>query len=136
MSRRAIRTRLIALTGATAFIAFASACGVVGNNGVERIAPPGALLATVPSSTDPTTSEAATSTSGAATTAVAVQTEPVRLYFIASGHLTYVATPLPSVIDDRRAVRAGRADGLATLDTRACKDRGLLQEVIATARRA
>ena len=71
MSRRGIRTRLIALTGATAFIAFASACGVVGNNGVERIAPPGALLATVPSSTDPTTSEAATSTSGAATTTVA-----------------------------------------------------------------
>ena len=109
LTLRSIRPRLVALSGLAAFIALGSACGVVGNNGVERIAPPGALLATVPSSTDPTTSEAATSTSGAATTAVAVQTEPVRLYFIASGHLTYVATPLASPVSLEQILAALQA---------------------------
>jgi spore germination protein GerM len=95
MSRSQLR--LITISAAALLTGGIASCGVVGTNGVERIAPPPPLLATVPTSTAPSTS-AATSTSGVATTTAVVQTEPVRLYFVASGHLTYVATPLPSPV--------------------------------------
>jgi spore germination protein GerM len=106
--------RMLTLTGVAMLAAAVASCGVVGANGVERIAPPAPLLATLPTSTEPATSAAATSTSDAATTTVVVQTEPVRLYFIASGHLTYVATPLPSPVTLEQilaALQAGPPEG-------------------------
>jgi spore germination protein GerM len=53
-----------------------------------------AFVAVVPVAST-TTTELISTTSALVPTTV-VQTEPVRLYFIASGQLTYVATPLPA----------------------------------------
>jgi hypothetical protein len=73
------------------------ACTVVGDGKVARINPPAGLDDTLPSSTtsSTTTTELVSTTSALLPTTI-VQTEPVRLYFIASGQLTYVATPLPA----------------------------------------
>lgn len=101
-----MKLRLVPLGAVFIGSSIATACGVVGNNGVERISPPGALSVTLPASTEPSTTVAATSTSGLATTTVAIQTEPVRLYFITSGRLTYVATPLASPVSLTQIVAA------------------------------
>lgn len=87
-------------------LAFAIAsCSVVDDRSVEPVDPPFGLDDTlaVPTSdpasdtTDPTGSGASTSVAPA-TTEPPVQTEQVRLYFIASGRLTYVAAQLPSPV--------------------------------------
>lgn len=106
-----MRTRLVTLAAITTLTA---ACGVVGNSGVERISPPGALTVTLPATTEPSTTMSATSTSGVATTTAPIQTEPVRLYFITSGRLTYVAAPLASPVSLTQilaALQAGPPEG-------------------------
>lgn len=104
-----MRTRLVTLAVLAGIASLAGACGVVGNSGVERISPPGALTGTLPASTEPSTTLPATSTSGLATTTAAIQTESVRLYFITSGRLTYVATPLASPVSLAQIVAALQA---------------------------
>ena len=75
-------------------------CSVVDDGAVDRIDPPFGLDDTLAPTTTlaSTTTELATTTTGLATTTTQVQTEQVRLYFIASGQLTYVLTPLPSPV--------------------------------------
>jgi len=81
--------------------AVVAGCSVVDDKGgVERIDPPFGLDDTLAPTTTvaATTTELATTTTGLVTTTTQVQTEPVRLYFIASGQLTYVLTGLPSPV--------------------------------------
>ena len=80
-----------------------SACSVVDDGKVGRIDPPGGLDDTLPATTTSTTTMPDTSTTGVNPSTTLVQTEPVRLYFIASGQLSYVTVPIatpvvPSVI--------------------------------------
>jgi hypothetical protein len=72
------------------------ACGVVDEGKVERIDPQFGLDDTLPTTTviETTTTQLATTTTGLETTTTQVQTEPVDLYFVASGQLTYVQQPL------------------------------------------
>ena len=98
--------RRVASIGTLVAIALAS-CSVVDDRSVEPVDPPFGLDDTVATS-DPTTDPSSDTTdpagSGAstsvapATTEPPVQTEQVRLYFIASGRLTYVAAQLPSPV--------------------------------------
>ena len=82
--------------------ATAVACSVVGDGKVERIQPQFGLDDTLPSSTSilTTTSLFETTTTGVETTTTTPQpqTEDVRLYFVASGQLTYVLQPLASPV--------------------------------------
>lgn len=97
--RVAMRAR--ALIGSTVVVIGAVACGVVDDGRVEPVSPPFGLSATLaPTTTGSTTTTAAvdTTTVDTATTAPAVQTEQVRLYFVASGQLTYVVAQLPSPV--------------------------------------
>ena len=88
-----------------------TACSVVGDATVEPIDPPFGLADTVASSTvaSTTTSIAPSTTEGLATTEPPVQTEQVRLYFIASGRLTYVAVQLPTPVVPAQLVAALQA---------------------------
>ena len=78
----------------------AVACSVVDDGKVERIDPQFGLDNTLPSSTSiaTTTSLFETTTTGLETTTTQVQSEEVRLYFVASGQLTYVSKPLASPV--------------------------------------
>lgn len=86
----------------------AVACSVVDDGKVERIDPPFALDDTLPSSTsiETTTTQLATTTTGLETTTTIVQTEQVRLYFVASGQLTYVLQPLASPVTFQQIIAA------------------------------
>ncbi|MFZ9628693.1 MAG: GerMN domain-containing protein [Ilumatobacteraceae bacterium] len=88
-----------------------TACRVVGEGRVESVDPPFGLADTVVSSTlaSTTTSIAPATTEGLATTEPPVQTEQVRLYFIASGRLTYVAVQLPTPVVPAQLVAALQA---------------------------
>ena len=80
----------------------AVACSVVDDGKVERIQPQFGLDDTLPSSTSIATSISLfeTTTTGLETTTTAPQpqTEAVRLYYVASGQLTYVSQPLASPV--------------------------------------
>ena len=80
----------------------AVACSVVDSGKVERIQPQFGLDDTLPSSTsiDTTIALFETTTTGLETTTTAPQpqTEAVRLYYVASGQLTYVSQPLASPV--------------------------------------
>jgi hypothetical protein len=92
-----MRGRLMIFLTAVLVAAVTVACGVVGNGAVDRVNPPAGLDQTIPTtSTAPPTTMAATSTSGLQTTTTQVQTEQVRLYFIASGQLVQVTNALPA----------------------------------------
>ena len=93
MHRRLVATAAIAVFVTVA----AAACSVVDDGKVDRINPPGGLANTLPSTTS-STIPSGTSTTGLETSTSLVQTELVRLYFIASGKLTYVNQPLPSPV--------------------------------------
>ncbi|MEI8238555.1 MAG: GerMN domain-containing protein [Actinomycetota bacterium] len=115
MQRRAIvlTTALVLVTPVVAV-----ACGVVGNGSVERINPPAVLSQTIPTTTTttPATTQAATSTSGLQSTTTQVQTEQVRLYFIASGQLNAVSAPLAtpaSLAQIMAALQGGPPEGSA-----------------------
>lgn len=88
-----------------------TACSVVGDGAVDAIDPPFGLADTVVSSTlaSTTTSIAPSTTEGLATTEPPVQTEQVRLYFIASGRLTYVAAQLPTPVVPAQLISALQA---------------------------
>lgn len=75
-----------------------SACSVVDDGKVGRIDPPGGLDDTLPATTSTTSTIPETTTTGINTATTVVQTEPVRLYFIASGQLVYVTVPIPSPV--------------------------------------
>ncbi len=95
MYQRIATVGLAVLATATLAVS-AAACSVVDDGKVTQINP-GALDDTLPSTTS-TTTTVVTSTSEAQTSTTLVQTEFVRLYFIASGQLTYVNQPLPSPV--------------------------------------
>ncbi|MFM7251928.1 MAG: GerMN domain-containing protein [Ilumatobacteraceae bacterium] len=106
MRRSANWQRRAACAGTLLVLALAS-CSVVDDRSVEPIDPPFGLDDTIAVSTsDPADTTGTTDPSGSgastsvvpATTEPPVQTEQVRLYFIASGRLTYVAAPLPSPV--------------------------------------
>ena len=101
-----MRGRVNLLLGAMAVVVIG--CSVVDDGKVSRINPPLGLDDTLPPITDAvtTTSELATTTTGPATTTTLVQTEQVRLYFIASGQLTYVVTPLPAPVALNQVIAA------------------------------
>lgn len=82
-----------------------AACSVVDDGKVRHIDPPGGLDETLPSTSSTTTSQPEPSTTGPNTSTAPVATEPVQLYFIASGQLvpvtvTITAPVLPQVIID------------------------------------
>lgn len=85
---------LLAVTAAAVGVA---ACSVVGDGKVQRIQPQFGVEQTITTTTTtaPTTTLLVTTTSGLEPSTTGVQTEQVRLYFIASGQLTYVTQPLP-----------------------------------------
>lgn len=104
--RRWLRTA--AWSGTLVACLTAAACSVVGDRSVEPVDPPFGLDDTLAATTIDGTTDATASTEPggtASSTSVApptteppVQTEQVRLYFIASGRLTYVAAALPSPV--------------------------------------
>lgn len=117
-----MRTRAIIL--GVLFTVTAVACSVVEDGKVERIEPPFALDDPLPSSTsiESTTTQQATTTLALETTTTQFQLEPVRLYFVASGQLTYVQQPLaspvafPQIIAALQQIPAGDAGiGLRTI---------------------
>lgn len=93
-----MRRRTITVAALLWFVA--AACGVVEDGKVERIDPQFGLDDTLPSTTmeATTTTILATTTTGFETTTTQVQTEQVRLYFVASGQLTYVLQGLASPV--------------------------------------
>lgn len=91
MHRRIVAAMVVAVLTCVTL----AACSVVDDGTATRINPPGALDDTLPSTTS-TTTTLLTSTSGLETTTSLFQSELVRLYFIASGQLTYVNQSLPS----------------------------------------
>jgi len=102
-----MRTRLIALT--VLFAAAAVACSVVDEGKVERIDPRLGLDDTLPQTTldSTTTTLLATTTTGLEpATTLGVQTEQVRLYFVASGQLTPALRPLASPVTLAQIVAA------------------------------
>ncbi|MDO8389916.1 MAG: GerMN domain-containing protein [Actinomycetota bacterium] len=94
MHRRFLTALLAATLASTAM----AACSVVDDGKVSRINPPGDLDDTLPSTTSTSTTMIPTSTSGLETSTSIVQTELVRLYYIAGGQLTYVNQALPSPV--------------------------------------
>ncbi len=111
-----MRVRLLVLTAVLtgAAVSF-GACSVVGNGKVDTVDAPFGLDETLPSSTTiaPTTTALATTTTGLDTSTTGVPTEPVRLYFITSGQLNFVPTPLaigPSLGQIVAALQAGPPD--------------------------
>jgi len=101
-----MRVRVVGL--GVLFAATAVACSVVDQGKVERIDPQFGLDDTLPSSTfrSTTTTQLATTTTGFETTTTQVFTEQVRLYFVASGQLTYVLQPLASPVTSAQIVAA------------------------------
>ncbi len=94
-----MRARLLLIAGSFVAVAMAmAACSVVGDGKVDKVDPPFGLDQTLPSTTTiaPTTTELATTTTGLDTSTTGVPTETVRLYFITSGQLNFVPTPLPA----------------------------------------
>lgn len=102
VSTRSLPLRVLGIAAAIAATGFvAGACGVVGTGKVEQIDPPFGLSDTLPTTTTttlPPTTEAPTTSGLETTTTPQVQSEQVRLYFIASGQLTYVTAQLPSPV--------------------------------------
>lgn len=92
-----MRVRIALVLAALMSVAFIS-CGVVGDGKVDPIDPGLGLEDTIATTTTvaPTTTELITTTSGLDTSTTAVPTEIVRLYYIASGQIVFVATPLPA----------------------------------------
>jgi len=89
--------RLLAGAAALALACAAlAACSVVDDGKVSRINPPGDLDDTLPATTSTSTTLVPTSTSGLETSTSLVQTELVRLYYIAGGQVTFVNQALPS----------------------------------------
>ncbi len=111
-----MRARLVFIAAVLAVAAISfSACSVVGTGRVDTVDPPFGLDQTLPSSTTiaPTTTEQATTTTGLDTSTTGVPTESVRLYFITSGQLNFVPTPLaigPSLGQIVAALQAGPPD--------------------------
>ena len=93
-----IRTLALAVGCMVVATLAATACSVVGNGKVDKVEPQFGLDETLPPTTTvaPTTTQLETTTTGFESSTTAVPTEPVRLYYIASGQLVFVATPLPA----------------------------------------
>ena len=104
-----MRRRIVLL--ASAFGMAAAACSVVDDTAVDPISPPFGLSDTaLTTTTAATTTTLEVSTSlGPDTTEPAVQSEQVRLYFIASGQLTYVVSQLPTPVTLAQLVAALQA---------------------------
>lgn len=94
-----MRARVALIAGVLAASSLGTAaCSVVGDGKVDKVDPPFGLDETLPSTTTlpPTTTGLATTTTGLATSTTGLPTEAVRLYFITSGQLNFVPTPLPA----------------------------------------
>jgi len=87
------------VVGTIAAASLFAACSVVDDGNARRIDPPGELDDTLPTTTtEATTTTVPTSSTALDSSTTLVQTEPVRLYFIASGQLVYVTTPITSPV--------------------------------------
>lgn len=103
-----MRQRMLAMAAAVAAL---GACSVVGDGATEPIEPPFGLSDTIETTTTSTTTTtvASSTTIGSDTTVPLVQSEQVRLYFIASGELTYVVSQLPTPVTLAQLVAALQA---------------------------
>jgi hypothetical protein len=104
------RTFVVAtLVVATSLFGLA-ACSVVGDGKVSKIKPAFDLDDTLATSTTaaPTTTAVPTTVNEASST-TAVQTEPVRLYFITNGQLTYVTQAVPAPAAPQLIIKALQA---------------------------
>jgi hypothetical protein len=96
-------------------VAFASlfavaACGVVGDGKVSKLKPSFGLDDTLaPSTTEASTTTAVPTTVNQASSTTAVQTEPVRLYFITNGQLIYVTQAVPAPAAPQLIIKALQA---------------------------
>jgi len=103
-----MRTRLVLLAAFVAVVPVA--CTVVGDGKVARINPPAGLDDTLPpSTTSSTTTTELISTTSALVPTTVVQTEPVRLYFITNGQLTYVTQAVPAPAAPQLIIKALQA---------------------------
>jgi spore germination protein GerM len=86
--------RILASVVAAGLLLMAAACSVVDDGKVRQIDPSGGLDETLPPTIVTTTSVPEPSTSGPSSSTTPVQTEPVQLYFIASGQLVPVTVTI------------------------------------------
>jgi len=86
--------RILASVVAAGLLLTAAACSVVDDGKVRQIDPSGGLDETLPPTVVTTTSVSAPSTTGPSSSTTPVATEPVQLYFIASGQLVPVTATI------------------------------------------
>jgi hypothetical protein len=104
------RTFVLATTALAVGVCGITACSVVGDGKVSKLKPSFGLDDTLAT----TTTEAATTTLvpttvNQASSTTAVQTEPVRLYFITNGQLTYVTQAVPAPAAPQLIIKALQA---------------------------
>jgi len=104
------RTFVLATVTVALSIGGITACSVVGDGKVSRLNPPFGLDDTLATSTtEAATSTAVPTTVNEASSTTAVQTEPVRLYFITNGQLTYVTQAVPAPAAPQLIIKALQA---------------------------
>jgi hypothetical protein len=87
-----------------------AACSVVGDGKVSKLNPPFGLDDTLaPSTTEESTTTAVATTVNLASSTTAVQTEPVRLYFITNGQLIYVTQAVTAPAAPQLIIKALQA---------------------------
>jgi hypothetical protein len=107
-----MRARSIIVASLVTFaVLFAvAACSVVGDGKVSKLRPAFGLDDTLaPSTTEAATTTAVPTTVNEASSTTAVQTEPVRLYFITNGQLTYVTQAVPAPAAPQLIIKALQA---------------------------
>jgi hypothetical protein len=107
-----MRARHLVLASLLTFVALftIAACSVVGDGKVSKLKPAFGLDDTLaPSTSEVATSTAVPTTANEASSTTAVQTEPVRLYFITNGQLTYVTQAVPAPAAPQLIIKALQA---------------------------
>jgi hypothetical protein len=107
-----MRARHFVLASLLTFVALftIAACSVVGDGKVSKLKPAFGLDDTLaPSTSEVATSTAVPTTANEASSTTAVQTEPVRLYFITNGQLTYVTQAVPAPAAPQLIIKALQA---------------------------
>jgi hypothetical protein len=107
-----MRARHFVLASLLTFVALftIAACSVVGDGKVSKLKPAFGLDDTLaPSTSEAATSTAVPTTADLASSTTAVQTEPVRLYFITNGQLTYVTQAVPAPAAPQLIIKALQA---------------------------
>jgi hypothetical protein len=107
-----MRARHFVLASLLTFVALftVAACSVVGDGKVSKLKPAFGLDDTLaPSTSEAPTSTAVSTTVNEASSTTAVQTEPVRLYFVTNGQLTYVTQAVPAPAAPQLIIKALQA---------------------------